>query len=700
VVGFVNSDTSGPLAGASVAVNVLKIPDQSLPPCQRRVLEGDDRFIRKTATTDERGYFEVKGFNPDMRVFSVEAVADHYVPAFLQPGSPFVEVQHITLKTGSEVLLLVRDGLADAPVNNFRYRFASSWAWGVGWEHPFMSWSQSDASGKALVKLVPPGEWEIEVEELNEAGVATGRRAQAVQSVECGRDVVTVTLGGTGAITGKVVADMGAPIPGARVRVYPYYAAAKSQSDTWGTRKDAALSGLLLGTGPSEGVLGTAVTQPDGTFEVGGLTPGKYEVIADTDDLVSAKRMWVEVPATGGSRPVTIGISKAAGVYGRVRAEDGTFVRGAEVRILQSTYGGVPLARTDKDGYYAIRHLRPDWYKLAVEGHNESVEEVTLRPGEQRELDFDLSGRLSVSGRVTANAQPWRSKPYRLFLRQKAKGYPAMYDQDVGFELSTRDLKDGSYTAVVPVGDYYLWANYRDNRWLIADTVSINRDAPGTRDIALQHADLSVVVLDEHSKAFDQGVVCFHQRIPSHVEPRVFSKNLRDQQSYFPDMLAGEYKVSFTSTDGRMEGESDWVSVGPGNANAIVVHARPLELGTAIGTWNPTNASAVPADHSFSAEPVVDGAGTYQVYVMYEWGHHGMRIESVSLFEDEREIAIDAHEGWSGTGKRHHGYRLALPAFDPARNYAVAVRMKSEGGTISQGTVYMDKITHESTHGQ
>lgn len=107
-----------------------------------------------------------------------------------------------------------------------------------------------------------------------------------------------------------------------------------------------------------------------------------------------------------------------------------------------------------------------------------------------------------------------------------------------------------------------------------------------------------------------------------------------------------------------------------------------------IGTWSPGSLSA--QEHSFDATSLVKSPGKYTVTLLYDKGGHAIEIESVALYEGEREIARDAHAGKSGNNKENIRYTLNVPEVRQGASYTVKAKFKGSGGTDSYGTVYCE----------
>ena len=107
-----------------------------------------------------------------------------------------------------------------------------------------------------------------------------------------------------------------------------------------------------------------------------------------------------------------------------------------------------------------------------------------------------------------------------------------------------------------------------------------------------------------------------------------------------------------------------------------------------IGTWTPDDLSG--QEHSFDVTKLVKVPGKYTVTLLYDKGAHAIEIESVALYEGEKEIARDAHSGRSGTDQKNIQYILNVPEARQGASYTVKARFKGAGGSDSYGTVYCE----------
>lgn len=107
-----------------------------------------------------------------------------------------------------------------------------------------------------------------------------------------------------------------------------------------------------------------------------------------------------------------------------------------------------------------------------------------------------------------------------------------------------------------------------------------------------------------------------------------------------------------------------------------------------LGTWTPDSVAG--KELSFDATKLVKSPGKYTVTLLYEKGANAVEIESVALYEGDREIVRDAHAGKSGAQKENIRYTLNVPAVKPNAAYTVKARLKGSKGNDSYGTVYCE----------
>jgi hypothetical protein len=111
------------------------------------------------------------------------------------------------------------------------------------------------------------------------------------------------------------------------------------------------------------------------------------------------------------------------------------------------------------------------------------------------------------------------------------------------------------------------------------------------------------------------------------------------------------------------------------------------DMSVAIGEWSPENISAKVTAVEWDVTGKVVGQGEYHVTLEYSHGSHALGIKSVSLLENDREVATDTHDGFTGIEQRRPVYILKLPITKAGAKYALRARAAGDGGPDSFGKV-------------
>lgn len=194
-------------------------------------------------------------------------------------------------------------------------------------------------------------------------------------------------------LRGRVVDPAGAPVRGASVEV-------RRGTLEGAEHLDVAEDPLRLGS-----LVASATTDEDGAFAFALARARAHDL------HVSAAGFATEVvPDKYAGQFVTVSLHAGAGVAGRVtRAEDGTPLAGAPVRVWRITPAQRPQRRveTDEDGRFAIADLPPGAYTIEAApptAVGSPWETIVLDEGKVLEKDFSLARGFPVSGRVTSAA--------------------------------------------------------------------------------------------------------------------------------------------------------------------------------------------------------------------------------------------------------------------------------------------------------
>jgi hypothetical protein len=195
---------------------------------------------------------------------------------------------------------------------------------------------------------------------------------------------LVLRLGLGGRVLGSVRERSGAVLAGARIFI-----------------DDAQIEGPL--PEPAAGGVAIALSQADGSFEIGPLRPGRYRLRAEVDRKPPGLTAHVAV-ASGGRSRVEIVLGNGAMLKGRVTARgDGHPLAGAHVSVVEPGTASTRSAVADSNGSFEIAGLAPGRHTLTahVEGYGrESVSGIDIpSDGEvRRDIQLDRGEHLAFEG--------------------------------------------------------------------------------------------------------------------------------------------------------------------------------------------------------------------------------------------------------------------------------------------------------------
>jgi hypothetical protein len=270
---------------------------------------------------------------------------------------------------------------------------------------------------------VVPGSYRV----LAALGDATGTCPGAVPVAARATATADVQLGSAAVIAGRVTDFAGAPIAGAQAVLTP---------------------------ARTVGEMGRALTRPDGTFELGPLGSGEYDldVIADGHSPDS-RRGLVVLP--GQRFEIDLRLDGVGVVEGVVRDQDGAPVAGARVsggRTWGGAAGSVPAETvTGADGRYVLPGLEAGVASVRARrpgvatGHARTV---TVQAGRRATADFVLVATGTLEGEVRyADGRPGGAG----LLVLVAPDVPFVNVDDA---THVEVLDGGRYRVDLPAGDF------------------------------------------------------------------------------------------------------------------------------------------------------------------------------------------------------------------------------------------------------
>ncbi|HVO52685.1 MAG TPA: carboxypeptidase regulatory-like domain-containing protein [Thermoanaerobaculia bacterium] len=187
----------------------------------------------------------------------------------------------------------------------------------------------------------------------------------------------------------------------------------------------------------ADGAPSGATTDADGSFEIGGLPPGKVRVTASGSDYTPASQV---VEAGENAAPVELKLSAGASVAAIVVSPGGEPQAGAQAVLTQAgqnSYNGTK-ATAGPDGRLLFSHLAPGRYTLTagIAGRYAKPVDLTLEADQTRDgVRVVIGGGATVLVTVTGLSPEERSQ-VSVFLSTNASNG------------STRELPDGRFEAL------------------------------------------------------------------------------------------------------------------------------------------------------------------------------------------------------------------------------------------------------------
>ena len=150
----------------------------------------------------------------------------------------------------------------------------------------------------------------------------------------------------------------------------------------------------------------------------------------------------------------------------------------------------------------------------------------------------------------------------------------------------------------------------------------------------------------------------------------------------------GQFKIALSAQMKRW----DLQGIGYAKVDLATVFASDFFNVNTVGAWTPEKVKTEWSDLEGGTQNIITGNGSYEAILLYQKGSHGIDIRQVALYEDGKEVAIDKHEGFSGTKKTGIFYKLTVTDFNPAATYTLKARVKGSGGTDSYGEIKLRQV--------
>jgi alpha-N-acetylglucosaminidase len=106
--------------------------------------------------------------------------------------------------------------------------------------------------------------------------------------------------------------------------------------------------------------------------------------------------------------------------------------------------------------------------------------------------------------------------------------------------------------------------------------------------------------------------------------------------------------------------------------------------------WTPANCSEEFRDWNLDVSNVVKSPGTYSVTFKYTSGAHALKVQSVQLLQQDRTVAADKHDGWTGDENRSNVYRLKVNQLQADQPVILRMHVATDAGTDSNGKIQIN----------
>ncbi len=538
IAGYVLDDKGNPVEGAVVRVssmthivinNMEDMPHDNI---------GHDLSLR--AETDALGAFELAGLAAGS--FTVHVSADGFSRGREENVAAGRQDLRIYLEPLGSILLSVRSARDGSPVDDaeiFAHRVRNS-EWGsmvdpdelevvTGREALVAAGHDVDPAGHYLLLGAGPDGNEITV---SADGFAL-TKVEAPEVVSGGSIPFRMELLPETIVAGRVIDAAGDPVDRARVRVRepgPQEDFLASGGGRFEVRREVRMGG------PDESMQAalTTWTDADGNFEVRGLAPGDWEIVARADTFVPSDPFAVSLAEGEARRDLELQLQPGGSILGHVYEADGEPVAGMRVTASASkpAQGGDELemriqalmaagddesVTTDEDGAYRFDGLAPGRYevKLAPAGVMRmggamvfSFDGADTQEGEVYYADVEAAGetvldlvrplRGEIRGRLAAAGRPLEG--VTVSLNEAAAFLP------MGGETTKTDrYGEFAFEDVAP-GAYKLAATAPGAG--LEESVEVEVDAGETRraDLTFEGATIAGHVIDIDGDRGAQGV--------------------------------------------------------------------------------------------------------------------------------------------------------------------------------------------------
>ncbi len=626
---------------------------------------------QESLQTDINGYFRITGIPPGQPLRELTVSHPDYVPETRRNVTMLDGLQHFHLTKDSSVTLTVLWKEDRTPVTYYAYRLLRPGWNDFQYETGHHAIDVFTETGSTEISDIRPGKYTAEVTVLGPDGSLSELRDSLQFEIAAGGETQELELLMSGGffVTGTVVRmPEDASVGGVNVRFIP-------PSTDW--RQPVVSS-------PGRFHFASTATNGSGFFEFAGVPPGRYTLVAETEELRMKVAHDFTVETTP-PPPQRLEVWPGGVILGYVTSPDGEPL--SRATILHQEHAPnmdrwvMDQRSTDADGFYSFVGVQSGVHFVTAMDDALDLSDrkkVEVKPGEEVRLDFDFSEGVTLTGIVRVNGQPPGSRPISVYLAGADGSFSDVFHVEPDGRYAAR-VRPGVYNVLVQSGS----VQGEGQEVTVAATPSIQ-----TRDIEIEIVSADIVIEYPEGTEFQPGHVVVAPRDMKAMY-RYIRYQAYQENRHVPEMLGGEYIATFTSLDEDWQGDSDWVTLQPGGENLFHIEVERIPRSSRIGGWLKNELTLDFESYAYDASRFVDGAGTYEVVVNYERGRHAAVIDSVTLLQNGRPVARDTHHGWSGFDKIGTTYSLPLNEAPPNAIYTVEVTMRSDGGTDSEGSVYL-----------
>jgi len=639
------------------------------------VRESDDRMRRQT-TTDERGYFELRGL-PMVGAFDSMLIQGQGYETILDTQLSYEESpKTYVMKPSVQATIMARIGATGEPAKEE----VDSHLISLGTSRPVNRGARrylagSFQNGPTAMDVPQEGYWRVALTMKGKDGRESSGSAEFHHTAAAPAHV-EVDLWPTQSAGATVrIGDIGGPpLVGGIVRM------------ATDSKVGEASSGSVDEFGRH---FLEATTDAEGAFRFDAVGPGKYMIdLRHPEYVFYEPQQFVVLPEGKVAQDVYVAMRGGA-FYGSVMDDDGNPAKGWTVMAEEPRSRSLGQPRdysvtVDEQGFFRIVGLPACnmWLRVnTAEGRIRLTEPYPLGPGEEREVNFDFSGRVLVRAHVTLNGEPAFGKVRSIFF---------WYEDEPYFDV-VRVAEDSSLEVRLIPGMVEMTVSSPNT---IGRPHSL-RIAPEPKsqviDLPLHTVDaLLLVEFPEGKPAFSGQLILAHPGVTHLVSPTIVRMPVTQEVRRIPNLLAGVYRASLVTNDDAWTGTTEVVEVGPGRENFFHLKMQRLATSVQVGAWSegelPTGDYAT---LRFDVSEAMLGMGTNLVanLVARPTGN-AVAVRAVRLVQGQSVLAQDTHPGLLGKDKWGPLYRLTVPA-GVAGTVTLEAELRGDGGSDTSGTIHL-----------